>query len=92
MNTETTMSNAQVVADDTPIYVILFVNGQRLEWNENSITFVQVVNLVFPGVDPTVYSVMYRNGPGGIEGSLLYNETTNVTTGMIFDVESTNKS
>lgn len=73
--------------------VTIIVNTRPHEWAEKDITFEQVVELAFPGqpYDPEGTTVEYSRGHGK-DKSLRPGESVQVKDGMIFDVESANRS
>ena len=74
----------------------LIVNGREKEWEENIITFQQVVILAFGNYDPNpnkVYTVTYDRGPHkNPEGSMVNVNTVFLKNKMIFNVTATDKS
>ena len=73
----------------------LIVNGKPKPWNENTISYSQVVDLAFPPPHkPTeVFTVQYSHGPQeNRQGTLVEGQKVNVKSGMIFDVTRTDKS
>ena len=73
----------------------IIVNAQRKPWNEDTITYSQVVDLVFPPPhkDTEVFTVQYSRGPReNPQGTLAEGQTVKVKSGMVFDVTRTDKS
>ncbi len=74
----------------------IVVNGRPKAWNDDEISFDEVVALAFstpPYGENTLFSVTYRRGHGNKpEGILAEGETVKVKDGMIFDVTATDKS
>jgi len=74
----------------------IIVNGQQKRWNEERISFSQVVNLAYPGSPAggdIVYTVTYSKGPSqNPQGTLLDGQSVRVKDRMVFDVVKTVKS
>ena len=71
----------------------IFVNGQRKTWEEESITYVQLVNLAFPNSNSEMFTVQYSRGPQeNPDGTLVSGQNVKVKSGMSFDVSRTDKS
>ena len=73
----------------------IIVNGKPKPWQEDAISYSQVVDLAFPPPHkPTeVFTVQYSHGPKDKpQGTLVKGQTVNVKSGMIFDVTRTDKS
>lgn len=84
-------------ADERPhhnkTYTII-VNGRRREVGQHKLTYLEVVQLAFPGEIPTetiVFTVTYSN-PHGKDGTLVAGEEVVVKDGMIFNVRKTDQS
>lgn len=84
-------------ADERPhpnkTYTII-VNGRRREVSQHKLTYLEVVQLAFPGEMPTetiVFTVTYSN-PHGKDGTLVAGEEVVVKDGMIFNVRKTDQS
>ena len=74
---------------------IIVVNARKKEWREKEITFEQVTKLAFevpPYGENTLYTVTYKRGPDGREGSMLPGDSVKVKNEMIFNVTATYKS
>lgn len=72
----------------------VIVNGRKREISEHKLTYLQVVQLQYPGEQPTeniVYTVTYSE-PHGKEGSLVAGEDVVIKDGEIFNVRKTDKS
>ncbi len=74
----------------------IVVNGRRREWDEDDISFEQLVPLAFPTPAPggnVEYTISYRRAQGHKpEGTLKAGESVKVKEGMIFDVTATDLS
>jgi hypothetical protein len=74
----------------------IIVNGREKQWNKKTITFEQVVELVFGNYNnnpDAVYTVTYAKGPQqNPEGSMVKGDVVCVTNKMIFNVTATNRS
>jgi hypothetical protein len=82
------------MADKSKKFEII-VNARPKPWNEDSISYSQVVDLAFPPPHkPTeVFTVQYSHGPKeNREGTLVDGQKVSVKSGMIFDVTRTDKS
>lgn len=89
------MSNSH--ADQAPgqnkTYKII-VNGRPREVSDHKISYLQVVQLAFPGEQPAdgvVYTVLYSN-PHGRDGTLVEGQETVIKDGTVFNVTKTNRS
>ncbi len=72
----------------------IIVNGRPREVAEHKLTYLQVVQLAFPGEQPSegvVYTVTFSN-PHGHDGSLVEGQNTIIKDGVIFNVDKTDKS
>jgi len=77
----------------TKTYTVI-VNGRPREVTEHKLTYLQVVQLAYPGEVPTeliVFTVTYSH-PHGHEGSLTEGGKVVVKDGMIFNVRKTDRS
>jgi len=76
--------------------VELIVNGRQKTWNENTISFEQVVILAFGNYDASperVFTVTFDRGPqDNPEGTMVRGERVYVKNKMIFNVTATSKS
>ncbi len=75
--------------------VLVFTSFAGNAWDEDSISYTQVVDLAFPPPHkPTkIFTVQYSHGlKDHREGTLVEGETVTIKSGMIFDVTSTDKS
>lgn len=73
---------------------IIIVNGRQVEFVGQKISYIQVVQLAFPGDQPDAnieYTVAYAN-PHGKDGTLVDGQDVHVKEGMIFNVTKTNRS
>lgn len=72
----------------------IIVNGRPREVSEHKLTYLQVVQLAFPGEQPSdgvVYTVTYSN-PHGRDGSLVESQRVTIKNGTVFNVDRTDKS
>lgn len=72
----------------------VIVNGRPREVTEHKLTYLQVVQLAFPGEVPAenrVYTVTYSD-PHDHGGSLVDGQDVTVKDGMVFNVRKTDKS
>ena len=77
----------------TKTYSII-VNGRPRAVSDHKLTYLQVVQLAYPGEVPTetiVFTVTYSN-PHGHDGSLTEGQFVVVKNGMIFNVRKTDRS
>ena len=77
----------------TKIYSII-VNGRPREVSDHKLTYLQVVQLAYPGEVPTetiVFTVTFSN-PHGHDGSLTDGQDVPIKDGMIFNVRKTDRS
>ncbi len=76
--------------------LILIVNGREKEWNEETISFEQVVILAFGTYQQngrTAYTVTYTRGNNDKpQGSMVAGDVVKVKHKMIFNVTATDKS
>jgi hypothetical protein len=73
----------------------LIVNGKPKPWDQDTINYTQVVDLAYPPPhgQNEVFTVQYSHGPReNSHGTVVDGQTTNVKSGMRFDVVRTNKS
>jgi len=74
----------------------IIVNGQRKKWDEERISFEQLVHLAYPdapSANMSDYTITYTKGPPPKpDGSLLPGQFVRVKDGMVFDVVPTVKS
>ncbi len=75
--------------------VVLIVNAQPKKWNEDRISYNQVVYLAYP-IPPgpnVTYTITYGRGPpDNKQGTLTEGNSVFVKSGMAFDVTPTNRS
>jgi len=89
------MSNAK--STEAPAHTKTFsivVNGRPREVSDHKLTYLQVVQLAYPGEVPTetiVFTVTYSN-PHGHDGSLIEGQDVVIKDGMIFNVRKTDRS
>lgn len=72
----------------------IIVNGRPREVSWHKMTYIQVVQLAFPGEQPSegiVYTVSYSN-PHGHDGSLVDGQEVTIKDGIIFNVDRTDRS
>ncbi len=77
----------------TKTYSVI-VNGRPREVSDHKLTYLQVVQLAYPGEVPTeaiVFTVTYSN-PHGRDGSLTEGRDVVIKDGMIFNVRKTDRS
>jgi hypothetical protein len=86
------VSSVEVAAEREKTVTII-VNTKAVDWTDQKISFEQVVALAFPGqpYDPQGTTVEYSRGHG-TDKSLRPGQSVEVKDGMIFDVESANRS
>lgn len=73
----------------------IFVNGMKKEWNNDTITFSQVVDLAYspPHRESEIFTVQYSKGlKEDRDGTLVAGQGVKVKSGMVFDVTRTDKS
>ena len=73
----------------------IIVNARPKAWNEEKISYSQVVELAFPPPHkPTeIFTVQYSHGPKeNPQGTLVVGKSVDVKSGMVFDVHRTDKS
>lgn len=73
----------------------IIVNARPRSWNEDTISYSQVVDLAFPPPHtPTeIFTVQYSRGPKeNRQGTLVEGQAVPVKSGMVFDVTRTDKS
>ena len=90
-----TMTNAhtETAPGQSKTYDII-VNGRPKTVTDKKLTFLQVVQLAFPGEVPTdqiIFTVTYSK-PNGKDGSLVEGEEVRIKDGVIFNVRKTDKS
>lgn len=93
MNTTSQDEKADEHPHHNKTYTII-VNGRRREVSQHKLTYLEVVQLAFPGEMPTetiVFTVTYSN-PHGKDGTLVAGEEVVVKDGMIFNVRKTDQS
>lgn len=89
------MSNAKEAEapHQTKTYDII-VNGRQRTVTDHKLSYLQVVQLAYPGEVPTeqiVFTVTYSH-PHGRDGSLTEGQSVVVKDGMIFNVRKTDRS
>jgi len=90
-------NQTEAISKDKDKTVTIIVNGRQRSWPKNSeISYEQVIHLAFenpPTGDGIQITVNYTRGEGHKPtGSLVEGESVKVKEGMVFDVESTNRS
>jgi hypothetical protein len=86
-------SHSDQSADHKKQFLII-VNGRQREVSQHQLTYLDVVQLAFPGEVPTsgaVYTVTFST-PHGKEGSMVEGQEETVKEGMIFNVSKTTQS
>jgi len=86
-------SNSDQAPGHNKSYSII-VNGRPREVTEHKLTYLQVVQLAFPGEQPSatvVFTVTYSN-PHGKDGSLVEGQDVVIKDGVIFNVRKTDQS
>ena len=72
----------------------IIVNGRPREVTDHKLTYIQVVQLAFPGETPTesiIFTVTYSN-PHGKDGTLIDGQDVVIKDGVIFNVRKTDQS
>lgn len=73
----------------------IFINGSKKTWNEETITYLQVVQLGFsrnPKANE-IFTIDYTRGkPENREGTLAEGQSVQVKNGMAFDVTPSDRS
>lgn len=72
----------------------IVVNGRPKTVSDHKLTYLQVVQLAYPGEEPTeqiAFTVNYSN-PKGKDGSLVAGKEVVIKDGIIFNVRKTDKS
>ncbi len=78
-----------------PDHFNIFVNAKRNSWEDETISYSQVVDLAFPPPhkETEIFTVQYSSGPKeNPQGTLVEGQSVNVKSGMVFDVTRTDKS
>ena len=74
----------------------IYVNTRVHTWNENKISYAELIALAFPGEpvgEEDTITVRYSRGANGNgAGSLTSGHEVNVKKGMVFDVVRTSRS
>lgn len=86
-------SNSDQAPGQNKTYSII-VNGRPREVTEHKLTYLQVVQLAYPGEQPSdtiVFTVTFSN-PHGKDGSLVEGKDVKTKDGIIFNVIRTDKS
>lgn len=86
-------SNSDQAPGHNKAYSII-VNGRPREVTEHKLTYLQVVQLAYPGEQPServVFTVTYSN-PHGKEGSMVAGDEVVIKDGMVFNVKKTDRS
>jgi hypothetical protein len=72
----------------------IIVNGRPREVSEHRLSYIQVVQLAYPGEMPTdqiVFTVTYAH-PHGRDGTMVAGQEVQIKDGMVFNVRKTDKS
>ena len=72
----------------------IIVNGRPREVSEHKLTYLEVVQLAYPGEEPSdtiIFTVTYSN-PHGKDGSLVAGDIVKIKDGIIFNVVRTDQS
>lgn len=72
----------------------IIVNGRPREVTRHKLTYLEVVQLAYPGEEPSdtiVFTVTYSN-PHGKDGSLVAGDVVKIKDGVIFNVVRTDQS
>jgi hypothetical protein len=72
----------------------IIVNGRQKVVFDHKLTYLEVVQLAYPGEQPSdgvVFTVTFSN-PHGKDGSMVEGDKVNVKDGIIFNVRKTDKS
>lgn len=81
---------------EKPVKIALIVNGREKQWEQETISFEQVVALAFGNYvenSNTSFTVTYKNGPErNPQGSMVKGDIVFVKNKMIFNVTATDKS
>lgn len=75
--------------------VKIIVNAEPITWNEEKISYTQVVDLAFPPPhgNTEVFTVQFSKGPEGHpKGTLVEGQSVKVKNDMVFNVQKTDKS
>lgn len=73
---------------------MIMVNGRPREVTDKKLTYLQVVQLAYPGEQPSdtiVFTVTYSD-PHGKDGTLVAGQEVEIKNGMNFNVRKTDKS
>lgn len=72
----------------------IIVNAQKKPWDEDKISYSQVVELAFPSHDPKdMFTVQYSKGPKeNPQGTLAQGQSVEVKNEMVFNVDQTGQS
>jgi len=74
--------------------ITIIVNGRPREVTEHKLTYFEVIQLAYPGEQPSdgvVYTVTFSN-PHGKDGTLVEGKDVKIKDGGIFNVARTDKS
>ena len=72
----------------------IIVNGRQREVTDHKLTYLEVVQLAYPGEEPSdkiVFTVTYSN-PHGKDGSLVAGDEIKIKDGVIINVVRTDQS
>jgi len=72
----------------------IIVNAREKRVDKKKLSFEAIVALAFPESPPgdIIYTVAYRNGVHGQQGTMTAGHSVRIRNGMIFDVTATNRS
>jgi hypothetical protein len=85
--------NADEAPGQNKTYEVI-VNGRPRTVTEHKFTYLQIVQLAYPGEQPTdkiVFTVTYSS-PHGKDGSMVEGDKINIKHGIIFNVRKTDQS
>lgn len=86
-------ANAQHAPGQNKTYDII-VNGRPRQVSDHKLTYLQVVQLAYPGETPTdqiVFTITFSN-PHGKDGSMVEGDSQVIKDGTVFNVRKTDKS
>lgn len=72
----------------------IIVNGKKQEWDSETISYSQVVDLVYPPPRSSteIFTVQYSHGIKNAQGTLVEGQSVQIKSGMVFHVTRTDKS
>ena len=84
------------ITDEEFICLEIYVSGKLKEWNKNTISFEELIELAFGSGNQNpirCHTVTYSDGPvSNSKGSMVVGNQVNVKPKMIFNVTATDKS